>query len=466
MLSALSGLIYFTVLGVLVFRRPWVVMVGFFVFFTLTFRVVSAVYIDTFGPVYAEQLDRMLGPGQSAIFLTLAALIVVLFIAYVLRPQSPHWNHIRLRERAMVPRPPIRWPILVGAAFTTGLYIDLLRRGVIPLLVGMERFDYAAQYAGPLHHVLFEHGFAIASLLGSCFVRNKIVTGRYDVRYLLILLALFAYGVLTGHRFSAFFTLGTFFLLPCGAFALLRVGLHVAPRTANRRFDQVLESRAFQLVLALAFVAMIALTLANSFLNVREYGLEAFEKLAQRVLIQPSELWSFTWERLLNDELLGLRGSALLLFENPIDDQRNTGIQLLMVNALGLSATLEVLDTGTQYVGGYPEVFVEMLGGGLAWIPIVALAWITSLLLRKLCVAVILGHTPTVIALTYLYYAFSLHYQGGMLNFVLVWTFWAKVAAAFCAVLLDEWRERLFLVRRAVQLTLRTSSNPTSDVGA
>ncbi len=50
------------------------------------------------------------------------------------------------------------------------------------------------------------------------------------------------------------------------------------------------------------------------------------------------------------------------LFEDPIEPDRNTSIQYLMLATIGEPRTYDHLSHGFQFAGGFPEIFFELFG--------------------------------------------------------------------------------------------------------
>ena len=116
------------------------------------------------------------------------------------------------------------------------------------------------------------------------------------------------------------------------------------------------------------------------------------------------------------------------LFIYPIDPTRNTSMQMLMLRNLGYDRAKELLDMGQQYTGGYPEVLFELLGPWLALPVALGFRVVTAILLRMCVLAVCECRLLTAFMAMYVFFGFSLLFIGGMLNFLLVWTFWVKIA--------------------------------------
>lgn len=183
---------------------------------------------------------------------------------------------------------------------------------------------------------------------------------------------------------------------------------------------------------------MIVAAVTWSYFAVRHPEMDvAWSKLRDRLLVEQAELWVLTHERVVEQGRGTPDTVAELLFIRPLDPNRNTTITYLMWRALGGDAH-RVLAQGQQYTGGYPEVFVELFG---AWGSLAASAVFASLmgLLLRLLILCVLDWRPLTLACAAsLFYALAITYWGGMLNFILMWTFWIKGLGLVIAWWLDE----------------------------
>jgi len=410
-----------------------------FILFVLTGRIVSIAYIDIFGPVFSVQLSQYVGGSSSMPILALSVLIFLLVLAFVFRPT---------RIRRMLRRPLVanKYTILTSNIFYYSsiffvllLYLDMFRRGHIPLFEQMERYEYARLYAGLLHHVAVDYGFLIAGMFGYFFVYPRLVGRGYFYRFPILLGIILVYFVLTGHRYSAFFEYSSFFILPWASVALLKSINALPPLPARLSlFRTIMSKRGTWVFISVVGICLVIVLIRNSVVSVRAYD-DPVAMIKQRVLIQPAELWWATWDRQIQNGEWTPGMAWKLMFEDPIDASRNTGIQYLMVKALGYERARDLLSQGTQYAGGYPEVLLE-LAGPYAALPLAFLfAAVTLTLLRLVLIAVSRGCLATAIMGIYVYYGFTLLYIGGMLNFLTTPTFWLKVAMLFIVYWFEGW---------------------------
>ncbi|MEI8265173.1 MAG: DUF6418 domain-containing protein [Betaproteobacteria bacterium] len=445
MLTLLFALAVLWGLRGLIVHRTAAAIAATFLLFSLFTRTVSLVYVDLAGPVYAEQLDTMVGGGASMPLFAMSILLLMAALAHAFRPSV--LVRVRIPERRSGQRIDVAGRVLftITAGFVVALYGDMLRRGVVPLLSGMDRLEYNASIAGPLHGWLAEMGFLLAGTLGAAFCMLRLQGRDFDFRFLALYLMVLAYFALTGNRFSAFYSFTSFFVLPLAAVpAMAAAGLLPEPpaRSLWRRF--VCSKTGLLVAVGTAAVSIVGLLL-HSVITVRGYD-APFEQLAQRTLIQPVELWWTTWNDLDRYGKGAFDEAWAGLFTNPIDPTRNTSIQMLMLKHLGDERAQQLLDMGQQYTGGYPEVLFELLGPWLALPAALAFSVPTAILLRVCVLAVCERRLLTAFMAMYVFFGFSLLFIGGMLNFLVVWTFWAKIAV-LCAVYVVERRQHSIRTR-------------------
>lgn len=423
MFSLLSLWVFLVLFGALALR--WTATTAAFLFILLSFlsRILAGAYIDVAGPVFAEELFADIGSGNSTPLLLLCLLLIVLPVAWVLSPRRlarmlPQRHSLSKPRFAKAMADLVFW---LSLAFTLALFFQLLSGGVIPLFQQIERYDFNRD-AGALHGVLLEHGNIFALLIGGLCVYPRLHGGRIDWRFCLILLLWLSYFFLTGHRFSPFYSLGSFFLMPF-SLVIVQRRIRISP---------------IALLAAMSIFAMVGYALFNSYTEVRGFeGDTLLFKLEQRILVQPTELWWVTYERVVvNGQWDGL-SAAHFLFVAPFEAARNTTIQYLMMQALDLNYAWNLIQGGFQYAGGYPEILFELFGfpGALPVIFLIGLA--TAGILHILLSSLARGYFVSFLFASYVYYALTILYIGGMLNFLVAWTFWVKIVGLMLAMLLE-----------------------------
>jgi hypothetical protein len=236
------------------------------------------------------------------------------------------------------------------------------------------------------------------------------------------------YFVLTGHRFSIFFAMSSFFVIPISAIWMQAQAGRLPPSsdpTQVRRVMAAAKAAAPFIVLLLAVISSWALY--NSIYNVRGYE-DPVQALIQRSLVQPTEFWWATWSSSILDGGLDPAGAFTFMFIDPLDAARNTGIQFLMARELGYERAAFLLGAGEQFAGGYPEVLFELMGPIWVWPALFVFAAVTLWFLSTAMSAVCNQRLGTAFFAIFLFYGFSILYIGGMLNFLLAPTLYIKIA--------------------------------------
>jgi hypothetical protein len=447
MISLLTTALGLTLI-VLLFRRNRVAFVaGFFILFTCSYRMVDILYLDLFGPTYSIELSRYIGGNTAAPMFVLSCLAFLIPLWIAFRPAA-----MKRKLGGQIPNLPYfaavrRWSFPVLAAFIGLVYLDMLRLGTIPLFVGMDRIDYNLQ-AGALHRPLYELSFLLSMVLGMLTVLPRLQGGRFDLSFALLFLALLAYWMLTGNRFSIFYLDISYFVLPYATvMAMERYG-KLAKVDRRDAWSALFSSRVVVPIITLFSAVTLTGLVINSYYDVRGYADPAYQ-ITQRIFVQPVQLWDATWSEVDFDEGLAVhRDVADFLFVNPIQASSNTSIQYLMSKELGYFRTARLLQIGQQYAGGYPEILFELFSPWLA-IPILFLCGaITALLLRMTAIAVSRGRLFTAVIAVYVYFGFTLIYAGGMLNFLIAVSFTVKIVILVMASFLEgPMLERLAAAR-------------------
>jgi hypothetical protein len=499
-------------------RRTGAAIALCFLLVGFIWRLVGAAFLDAAGPIASYEAEMLVGGDTFAAdsFGLLIAISVLVMLA-VMRPASLQAEAARLQP---LPAPAAGWSIGdlafgAGLLFVLALYADMFRIGSIPLLQCIERYEYLDEYAGVFHKALFKYGSLIALQFGTFAVYPRLVGGRYDWRFIMLVAALFIYLPLTGNRFSAFYSFTLFFLTPYCFVWLLR---------GNPRFaDQGNGGMPTWLVWLLAGsgAAIVGLSLLNSYANIRYEGSacaeywsqvkkplppgtsailkditpsetqvkkplppgtsailkditpsetqvkkplppetsailkdiapsetlsrfitpEVQKRFSQRILVQPIHMYFFAYERVIGRGDWQPAQAASFIFAPERKADGNRSIRYLMNRTLPAERAAFLESVGNQFAGGYPEVLLELLGKWGVWIGVVVLATITGWLLRFWMLAVLRGRFVTAFFAAYVYYAFVVMYVGGMLNFLVVWTFWAKVALLVFFAWLEPWLE-------------------------
>lgn len=459
-------------------RRTGVAIALCFLLVGFVWRLLGAAYLNGAGPLYSYEAETIVGGDALAanMFGFLIAL-TVLVMAWMIRPAVLEREVTRLQPVTGA-HPGLTIGDFVfygGVLFILALFIDLFRIGVIPLVHCIERYEYLAVYAGPFHKILFKYGSLIALQLGIFAAYPRLRGGCYDWRFVALLAALFVYLPLTGNRFSAFYSLTLFFLMPLSLIWLLRSHSQFAVVFAARD-RQMKRAKILWIVLPMVGAVIVTFSLLHSYANVRseesvcaeyrsqqELPVDILESLddfvlmkmisrfvspevqmrfSQRILVQPIHMYFLTSQRVIGGGDWQPHQARDFVFDPDRKEEGNRSIRFLMNRTLPPPRAAFLESVGNQFAGGYPEIMLELGGAWGVWILVVAMAAVTGWLLSIWMVALLRGRFLTAFFVAYVLYAFIVSYVGGMLNFLIVWTFWSKVALLVLFIWFEPWLER------------------------
>ncbi|MSR05463.1 MAG: hypothetical protein EXR93_00115 [Gemmatimonadetes bacterium] len=421
-------------------RQPILFYSLLLVWVSFVWRLSSSAFIDVAGPIYSIELFRDIGPGRSAVVLVACHLLFIGTLAFVFR-------HSRLQQLAslLVWSPDERAAALTRLrgvarvafiAFTVLwvlLYLDMFRIGHIPLFSGIERYIYSDQYAGVFHAFVSKYGIHLSFILGVLFASPAFLSERRDTRFLVLLLVLFAYLLLAGHRFSAYYSHGTSFLIPCALLVLLPRRRPIAESNAPSRRYWVQTSAALMIVGGIVMFAQYRSLFFTRGMDPQA----ALVNIAERVLILQGGLWWSEYEHVFvnhdwnQDEAL----EGVLL--DPIAPERNTTLPYLMEREIGLQV-YPLLQLGVVYTGGYPEVLFELFGPVYGFAAVLVMAYALAKLLYWLMEGILRRQYVRVFLVFYILFPFLLFCVSGMVNSIVNWKFLLKVTAVAIWVLYEN----------------------------
>jgi hypothetical protein len=422
-------------------REPAFFLVAIFLSWQFALKIYGVSFLDSFGPVYSDEVSTEVGgSGHSAPLMILFVMIPL--VAMKMAMQMVSAKHLLPVEKHLA-QGGLTFGDLIAAALVIlliCLYVDLFRIGQIPLFEHMERFEYKG---GVFHVFLLNYLFLIAHAIGFSLARTRLLAGVWDVRFAGIVLALFTYLFLTGHRFGSFYVLLSFAMVPMAAlYVAPRIGLPlVQPLQRRSKIQRIVGSRKVLACFALVLVSIVLIAMTNSLLNVRDGDPQ--EALLQRFLVQPVHMYWLSWERLMNGEIEDIGVATHFIFNEPFDAARNTGIQYLMLLHLGSKRATEVWEgEGVDYAGGYPEILIELGGVWLGFAAAVLASVAIGALYRLAVIAVCRGQFSLSMLSMYVCFGILNLFLGGMVTFIAAETYWLKLIALVLVVLMSKIKSR------------------------
>lgn len=429
------------ILVVYIFLRQRIVAVAaFFLLFPFAYRVIDIAYLDMFGPAYASELGRYVGGGTATPAFVYGVLAVLLPILYVFRAGAPVFTRLRwVQPWQSYHRLIANIGLGAIASLALILFANMLRVGPIPLFAGIDRIDYNLM-AGPVHRNAYELNFIVFYSLGALTILPRINSKDFDIRPVVLAVILLVYWVLTGNRFSIFFSAISFFSMPLATVLVMRRAGMVRDLGQASIVTRLLSAKAPRAIASIIVLGCVIGLVFNSYYNVRSYR-DPLQEIQERIFVQPVELWAAQWDRVDFSKLhLSVNRLAFdQIFLNPIDPTRNTTVQYLMTEELGYFRSMELAQLGQQYNGGYPEVHFSLFSSWIALFTLPLCGMLTALLLRYVIVLLCRNMIASSIMAMYVYFGFLLHYVGGYITFFLSPSYWVKIVLLLIALL---WESR------------------------
>ena len=421
--------------------RPVIFFGFFFILFSLVWRTSSTMFIDLAGPAWSSQTLSYIGPGLATPLHVLAYFTSLMpFFLLLRRGSIEGWLEgadTRGAAQGMLTLSDLT--AALSLLFLGYLFFDMVRHGSIPLFTHIERFVYTAQYAGGAHRWLIQYGNFVSFWWGVMFAAERLRNRRIDLRYLGLLGILVFYMFLTGNRFSAFYSFCSFFIIPLSAMIASAIRNNRS-RTPFFWIGHAFKTRELVSLGVLASLAVIVAVIGiyNNLVSVRGYeNAEIESHFLERLLVQPSELGWISYERTFIFDHRQPDRVYDFLFQMPLDPNRNTTPQYLMLETIGEPRTHEHIAGGFQFAGGFPEIFFELFGPLYAWPFIFGCGYIAASLTALIVKGIIQGRYASTFFSLYVLFGFYVMYIGGMLNFVAVETYWIKIVALAVVLMLE-----------------------------
>lgn len=437
-MSLLAGSTFLLFVAWLALNRTAIFICFFLILFTFVWRTFSAVYIDTFGPIYASQIELFIGPGVMTAFQSIAYLLTIIPFIWIFNSAAiDRWVSSapgRLPARPLMTLSDATFYgslillVLLFAAFVYG--------GVFPISARIERWTFNER-AGELHRFVLERGDFICFWWGTMFAAERLRHARFDYRFVGLLAALLIYMFLAGGRFSPFYRFGSFFIMPFAAVVLVQ-SRDAAAKSLSGARALISDRRIVAAGLAMVLLASSMITFALYWNLTRVRGMEggaAGAAFLERVLVQPVEMGWVSYQRVLENGKRDVRSTFDFLFERPIAGGRNTTPQFLMSETIGEPRTTELTLKGFQFAGGFPEIFFELFDPYLGWLFLLGMGWLCAAISGLMVRSIVQGEYLVAACAFQVVFGFYVMYIGGMLNFATVATYWIKVGLLFAAMI-------------------------------
>jgi hypothetical protein len=294
---------------------------------------------------------------------------------------------------------------------------DLLDNG-IPILKGLDRREFI-ESASIFNSFLLEKQYLIFASLGIMFLCPKLVGKGFDGRFFIIFILYNIFFILTGHRFSIFFSSLSFFILPLST-------LFILPYWYVNQTNLKLErgSRFFSFFCSSLGISIIFLLIYNSIVNVRAYT-DLLGYMEQRALIQQGQLWVLSQD---NINIFRAPYNEFLDFlKTPLRNDTNSSIQWLMVKSIGAERAGFLILNGQNYAGGFPEILTSFTSSFGLLVVVASISYLSAILLRFLLTSIFNFKILTTLSGLAVYFAFCLFFSSGMINCFFQITYFFKI---------------------------------------
>ncbi len=444
-LLTLVGIIWLCV------KRPTMALILNSLLFIFLTKLLSAIYVGDDQAYFSSEseLEILSSPLALNIYgLSLALTFFVIFKAINFQKINCSYKDLNLEI--------YQW---AGKFFFISLFIfigflfyDLFNIGLIPAFDCIERYDYLRNYANASHKFLIKYLPMISFSIGLYYVHLKSLK-KFNLIHLFPILLFFVYLLLTSNRFSAFFQVLSFSVIPISIYYF-----------HNKINPRIIIRKSIIKILFTSFLVFIFLGLLNSYVLQRDQNSKCYissqnnqqmpnsiknfkidkeifnrvkEKIVYRSLIQPLDLYLLTFHRIVAIKDWKPEQAFSIVFDIDKVFEGNRSIRYLMNINLDKERSLFLEKIHNQFGGGYPEILIELFGIWGMWPAIILFAYITGMLIRKLIYTIRDQHFFSSFLTFYIFYAFFNFYVGGMINFLIAWTFWIKVFALFLALKIE-----------------------------
>lgn len=384
----------------------------FFILFSFFTRGLQILYIDCFGPFDSIELGRMIGLRSWGILpfvlSYLPFFIIVKSIKF--RIEGIHlsrfdWLCLRLFDYFVI-------------IFLLICYVDLFSSQDVPLLKNIDRIVFNRNTEGTVHAVLRDIAPLMTVGMAVSFYQKKTSFGEYSQLSTINVLVMFAYFILTGNRFSIFYTILAFFLFVRSFFPQLEL--------ENRtNVLAVIRNSKILLILSLGFIVfLIAYNLYNSFYVIRGYEDVALVFFNRAVLENVG-----VYQAIYDSGINGINVYKYFSFD-PIDDSKSSTMQFLMEELSFTYNYVHQISAGQVFSGGFPEFFFYTLNYyGLLFIVVISLLFrffliiVTKVEVRQNIILFLLAFQCV--------YPFFLFFTSGFIDFLVNPIYFLKIITFF-----------------------------------
>lgn len=460
MIGFISASLFFLSIWTLYRHSRMLFWAVFSIIFSMIWRLVSTLHIDSSDGIYAVELVKVIGGSSYSLQLVVIYILFVLALLLLFRPSrltdlsnrlassfpgDVMINGIRLTTIAT---------IILGI-FVVILYIELLS-GPVPFFAGIDKIVYKSKYGGPALKVMYKYRDFISLFAGTLFF-YELWDQRKKTNYTIAILfgAILIYLFLAGNKFSAMFFSTCMFIIPVSLLAIERNTKYGVQQASFR----TRPSHRWRLFILIAlFAAMFYTAIYNYYFRTKSWDPDyVAHHITHRMFVQQGQIWWTTAERIFGLDLWAPGEAFYHVFLKPLySEGGNPSIRYLMYKDIGSKAFIQ-FKAGSTYSGAYPAVLFELFGIPGAYAASFLFSLIMAGLLFLFLRAVVLSHYSSVFFTAFVFKPFLTLQLTGNFDFFTNWHFWVKVSLMAAALLMDN--KIVYYRKKTAQHSLHGTTN-------
>lgn len=420
------------ILFLLVRKNPNTFFLLNIIFFVFVSKLLSISYASEKNFIYSREAELYFNIYPDAILTFSLTFIILISITYFINSFSLSKNIKSIKFTLTEVKLISNSFYYLSTLLIIALFINLLLFNEIPFFNCKERFEFSSE----INNYFIRYLPLISFLIGF-FSIFKASNNKLDYKYALLICSIFLYLMLTGHRFSSYFQVISYYFIPFAAKGYFN-------------YDFLKKNKLF-IYLVFTLIVFIFLSLFNSHFNVRQNNFlcnesdknitsneripfskqiqevrnESIQQVFSRIFILPTDIYFLSYNRILKQENYDFKASRDFVFSSYYDS--NTSIRLLMNNSLSKERALYLKKIGNQAGGGFPEILFELVQFKFYYPTIILISLITAFLFKFLSYMIVKQNIFSAFSIIYVLYSFIVFLTGGMIAFIINPFFWLKV---------------------------------------
>lgn len=311
----------------------------FFIYFSIITRFLQLCYIDLFGPFFSIELNRDIGIYAFSEFLFLSLYLPFIFFANRINYQQNFNSSFKNPKNNFS----FKFIEFVLVLLIICLYTSLFYNYPIPFFENMDRTEFNKITEGTIHEFFRNQFYLIISVYAYLFYYYKTYKREYSIFYVFILVLIILYCLLTGNRWSIFYTTFAFFVFVRSFF------IHPSLDLKNNLIFKIRNSKFLSYLFFLFLIFTIGHAIYVSFTVVRAYENVA-EIFFNRAVLENVGVFQALFDSMNFD-------FHIISFLNftPIDENKSKAMQFLMNEISFDNNFINQIEGGQVFSGGYPD---------------------------------------------------------------------------------------------------------------